>query len=76
MPLRRIDPDAADTFDPLIEAVAFGGTNSHRIELTSDDVTARIIDCNVEGGSGDVFVVPESMATFLPLMGWGRLICP
>lgn len=76
VPLRRIDPDAADTFDPLIEAVAFGGTNSHRIELTSDDVTARIIDCNVEGGSGDVFVVPESMATFLALKGWGRLISP
>ena len=76
VPLRRIDPDAADAFDPLTEAVAIGGETSHKIEITSDDVTARIYDCSVEGGSGDVFVVPESMATFLALKGWGRLISP
>ena len=76
VPLHRIDPDAADAFDPLTEAVAIGGESSHKIEITSDDVTARIYDCNVEGGSGDVFVVPESMATFLALKGWGRLVSP
>ena len=76
VPLRRIDPDAADAFDPLSEAVAIDGGTSHKIEITSDDVTARIYDCSVEGSSGDVFVVPESMATFLALKGWGRLISP
>ena len=54
VPLHRIDPDAADAFDPLTEAVAIGGESSHKIEITSDDVTARIYDCSVEGGSGDV----------------------
>jgi len=76
VPLRRIDPDANDAFDPLYESVALGGQASHAVELTSDDVTAKILDCNVEGGSGDIFDVPESMATFLALKGWGRLISP
>ena len=76
LPLSRLNPDAADAFDPLSEAVALGDDSSHKIELTMDDVTARVSETYVEGSSGDVFEVPESMATFLSLKGWGKLISP
>ena len=73
LPLSRLDPDASDAFDPLNEAVAFSGNNSMKVELTSDDVIARISDFEVDGSTGDVFEVPESMATFLSLKGWGNV---
>ena len=76
LPLSRLDPDASDAFDPLTEAVALGGQSMHKIELTKDDITAKISECYVEGGTGDVIEVPESMATFLSLKGWGALISP
>jgi DNA primase small subunit len=76
IPLSRLNPDATDAFDPLTEAVALSGESTHKIELTKDDVTARISDTYVEGGSGEIFDVPESMATFLSLKGWGSLISP
>ncbi len=74
IPLSRLDPDASDAFDPLHEAVVFRGNGSMKVELTMDDVTARLSDTEVEGGTGDIFVVPESMATFLSLKGWGRVL--
>ena len=73
LPLSRLDPDASDAFDPLNEAVSFSGNNSKKVELTSDDVIARISDFEVDGSTGDVFEVPESMATFLSLKGWGNV---
>ena len=73
LPLSRLDPDASDAFDPLNEAVAFSGNNSMKVELTNDDVIARISDFEVDGSTGDVFEVPESMATFLSLKGWGNV---
>ena len=76
LPLSRLNPDASDAFDPLTEAVALGGQSTHKVELTKDDITARISECYVEGGTGDVIEVPESMATFLSLKGWGALISP
>ena len=76
LPLNRLNPEASDAFDPLSEAVALGGESTHKVELTKDDITARISECYVEGGTGDVIEVPESMATFLSLKGWGALISP
>ena len=73
LPLARLDPDSSNAFDPLSEAVAFTGSNTMKVELTSDDVIARICDFEVDGGTGDVFEVPESMATFLSLKGWGNV---
>ena len=73
LPLSRLDPDSSNAFDPLNEAVAFTGNNSMKVELTSDDVIARISDSEVDGSTGDVFEVPESMATFLSLKGWGNV---
>jgi len=73
LPLTRLDPDSSNAFDPLSEAVAFTGNNSMKVELTSDDVIARVSDFEVDGGTGDVFEVPESMATFLSLKGWGNV---
>ena len=73
LPLNRLDPDSSNAFNPLNEAVAFTGSNTMNVELTSDDIVARISDFEVEGSTGDVFVVPESMATFLTLKGWGHV---
>ena len=44
-----------------------------KVELTSDDVIARISDSEVDGSTGDVFEGPESMATFLSVKGWGNV---
>ena len=73
LPLSSLDPDSSHAFDPLNAAVASPGGNSMKVELTSDDVIARISDSEVDGSTGDVFEVPESMATFLSLKGWGNV---
>lgn len=73
-PLERLDPDGSDPFDALSECVALGSTRSFDVELKQDDVRARVLDCEIEGSIGDVFTVPESLATFLTLKGWARLL--
>ena len=74
LPLNRLDPDSSQSFDALSEAVALGSTRSFNVELLQDDVRARILDSEIEGSIGDVYTVSESMATFLILKGWGRLM--
>ena len=74
LPLSRLDPDSSDTFDALTEAVVLGSNNSLNVELIQDDVRARILDTEIEGSTGDVFCIAESMACFLILKGWARLL--
>ena len=74
LPLNRLDPDSSQSFDALSEAVALGSTRSFNVEILQDDVRARILDSEIEGSTGDVYTVSESMATFLILKGWGRLM--
>ncbi len=73
-PLHRLDPDSSDSFDPLNESVALGSTRSFEVELLQDDIRARIQDSELEGSSGEVFTVTESLATFLILKGWARIL--
>ncbi len=74
LPLQRLDPDSAESFDALNEAVVLGSSRKFKIELLQDDVRARILDTEIEGSSGDVHTVNESLATFLTLKGWGRIL--
>ncbi len=70
IPFERLDPDSANAFDPLSEAIALTGGSNAKVELTRDDITARIFDETVEGGTGDVLATSDAMATFLCLKGW------
>ena len=54
LPLSRLDPESSDKFDALNEAVVFSSSNSFNVEITQDDVRARILDCEIEGSTGDV----------------------
>tara|TARA_B100000700_G_scaffold171538_1_gene189514 strand:+ start:12306 stop:13265 length:960 start_codon:yes stop_codon:yes gene_type:complete len=73
-PLDRLDPDKTQSFDALSEAVALGSSRMFEIEIIEDDVRARILDSEIEGSTGDIYTVTESMATFLTLKGWARLM--
>ena len=73
-PLDRLDPDKTQSFDALNEAVALGSSRMFEIEIIEDDVRARILDSEIEGSTGDTYTVTESMATFLTLKGWARLM--
>ena len=42
IPFDRLDPDGSHHFDPLKEAVVFGGSEDKRIRLLTDDVRAVI----------------------------------
>ena len=74
LPLNRLDPDSSESFDALDEAVALGSSRTFEVELIQDDVRARILDNEIEGSSGDIHTVTESLATFLTLKGWARVL--
>ncbi len=74
IPFERLDPDGSNPFDPLSEAIALGGGIDARVSLLRDDVTARIGTVEINGSTGDVFTVNDSMATFLCLKGWASII--
>ena len=73
IPFDRLDPDGPNHFDPLKEAVVFGGPEDKRIRLLADDIRAVINQREIEGGTGDEFTVDEGMAMFLQLKGWAEL---
>ena len=73
IPFDRLDPDGSNHFDPLKEAVVFGGPEDKRIRLLADDIRAVINQREIEGGTGDEFTVDEGMAMFLQLKGWAEL---
>lgn len=72
IPFERLDPDTSRRFDPLSEAIALTGGTQVDLELTKDDITARIFDEIVEGNTGDKVTVSDAMATFLSLKGWAE----
>ncbi len=72
-PLERLDPEGPDPFDPLVEAVAFKGGKVNVIG-TSDQVSAEILGERVDLNIGDQLEVGESMAMFLCLKDWARII--
>ena len=73
-PLDRLDPDANNSFDALNEAVVLGSSDNIKVEIIQDDVRARILDCEIEGSTGDILNIPETMATFLTLKGWAKVL--
>tara|TARA_Y100001960_G_scaffold147568_1_gene156100 strand:+ start:2613 stop:3791 length:1179 start_codon:yes stop_codon:yes gene_type:complete len=73
-PLERLEPDTSISFDALSSTHVFSTQSSIKVELVSDDVTARIANQDVSGSTGDVFDVHEAMATFLSLKGWARTV--
>ena len=73
-PLERLEPGKSNSFDALSSTHVFSTQSSIKVELVSDDVTARIANQDVSGSAGDVFHVHEAMATFLALKGWARTV--
>jgi DNA primase small subunit len=74
MPLERLNPFSNNSFNPLEESIVFSSDKKFNILLEKDDVTAELAGIRVEGNSGDRFEVPESLATFLVLKGWGSIV--
>jgi hypothetical protein len=74
IPFERLDPDGSKPFDPLKEAIVFGGSENTKIRLLIDDVRAIISDREIDGNSGSEYVVDEGMAMFLQLKGWAELV--
>tara|TARA_B100000686_G_C16762142_1_gene959378 strand:- start:91 stop:1020 length:930 start_codon:yes stop_codon:yes gene_type:complete len=73
-PLEELQPGTSKTFDALSCTHVFNTHSSSKVELTTDDVTARIAGQDVSGSTGDVFEVHEAMSTFLSLKGWARSV--
>ena len=73
-PLEQLQPGTSKTFDALSCTHVFNTHTSSKVELTTDDVTARIAGQDVSGSIGDVFDVHEAMYTFLSLKGWARSV--
>jgi DNA primase small subunit len=74
MPLERLNPFSQNYFNPLEESIVFSSNKKFNILLNKDDVTAELAGIRVEGNSGDRFEVPESLATFIVLKGWGSIV--
>lgn len=72
LPLERLDPDSSNRFDPLKEAVVFGG-GSLKVRIIAEEVCASISGERIEPSLGDEIVVQESMAMFLCLKGWAEI---
>ena len=76
VPFERLDPDNSNSFDPLMEAVAFSGGPNSRVELLRDDVRASLEGTEISGSTGEVFDVSDAMSTFLCLKGWANRVTP
>ena len=76
MPFERLDPDGSNPFNPLVEAVAFSGSERSKIQLIQDDVTASLQGTEISGSTGDIFEVSEAMSVFLNLKGWAERVGP
>ena len=76
VPFERLDPDGSNPFNPLLEAVAFSGSEMSEIRLIKDDVTASLQNTEISGSTGDIFEVSEAMSVFLSLKGWAERVGP
>ena len=73
-PLRRLDPDGSNPYNPLYEALALGMDESIEVEYTVDDAIAQFGDRRLESKMGDRISIHETGATFLVLKGWAKLV--
>lgn len=74
LPLDRLDPDQANRYDALKEAVVFGSTVDRTMEIQVDDAVFGLHGRRIEASSGDVVEVSEAEEVFLALKGWGQSI--
>ena len=72
-PLRRLDPDGSQPYNPLMEAFVLGMDEAHEVEWIVDDAVAQFGERRIESNIGERFRTHESGATFLVLKGWAKL---
>ena len=72
-PLRRLDPDGSQPYNPLMEAFVLGMDEAHEVEWIVDDAVAQFGDRRIESNIGERFRTHESGATFLVPKGWAKL---
>jgi len=73
-PLKRLNPYDSHKFDPLSEPIVFKGENLTKLRLTVDDVTVSLNDVEINGDTGDIVEVNESLSMFLTLKDWAELV--
>jgi len=70
-PVNRLDPNAANAFDPLTEAVPWKmGSPDVKVRAIRSDVRYRIGSSEGELNEGEIYNVDEATATFLVLKNW------
>ena len=72
-PLKRLDPDGANPYNPLKEAFVLGTDTSVEVEWVVDEAVAQFGEERYESEIGKRIQVHESGATFLVLQGMGQL---
>ena len=71
-PLKRLDPDGANPYNPLKEAFVLGTDTSVEVEWVVDEAVAQFGEVRYESEIGKRIQVHESGATFL-VLGMGQL---
>ncbi len=73
LPVNRLDPNAANAFDPLTEAVPWKmGSPDIKVRAIKSDVRYRIGSCEGQLDEGEIYSVDEATATFLVLKNWAQ----
>ena len=73
-PLNRLDPDGANPYSPLKEALALSTQDMLKVEMIVDDSIAQFGDQVYDKQTGDQFEIHEAGATFLVLKGWAKVV--
>ena len=73
-PLSRLDPDGANPYSPLSEALALSTQDMLKVEMIVDDSIAQFGDKVYDKQTGEQFEIHEAGATFLVLKGWAKVV--
>ena len=73
-PLSRLDPDGANPYSPLNEALALSTQDLLKVEMLVDDSISQFGDIVYDKQTGEQFEIHEAGATFLVLKGWAKVI--
>ena len=73
-PLSRLDPDGANPYSPLSEALALSTQDMLNVEMIVDDSIAQFGDQVYDKQTGEQFEIHEAGATFLVLKGWAKVV--
>ncbi len=72
IPVGRLDPEGADAFDPLSEAIALPSTGEHKLVGVVNGMQTRIHDHDITIEEDKIFTATSAEAAFLILKGWAR----